>query len=519
MKKNLLRIFMAALCLAAVNVAMAAKLYVLGSDGSWNPSVASAELDETASGVFEGDVTFSNLYFGLGDMLGADSNDWGTFNAHRYGPTSPDFLLTPGEAAAMEYGVDRSFKVPSLGTYHVAVDITAATLTLTSAASYPEQVYIMGGTALVPIEIPSVGTGKYSAEVELDGVPFIFIGESLDSDGAYYGASNSGATVRVNYPMQLVPNGQGYDCDLHGTYTVTVDLTSSTLLVEKEGYEPAEPYTLYLHNGHYSMPLPVNAVADGVYTSWVKLTDGEFTVTSRLGAGDEDDITYKSVSPTNADDAFLIPHRSVAAALSTDEAVPFRVDASEAAPWEGYVSVNLKSGRVLLYNEADTEYPVDGNPYELYLVGDMNFWDIGTPSCVLLPTMENGVYEGQLTLRFGGYFTMLQRLGPTWDYVNAKRLAPEEDGEMVGEGQTVFMNDGYSTAWLFTGMPGTYNVTANLWTMTLHFSEQVTDGITTAPNTPNAASQPLYDLSGRRVDNDTTRPGIYVQNGRKRVVK
>lgn len=518
MKKNLLRIFVAALCLAAVNVAMAAKLYVLGSDGSWNPSAPSAELDETASGVYEGDVTFTNLYFGLGSALGADSGDWGTFNAHRYGPTSPDFLLTPGKAAAMEYGVDRSFKLPSTGTYHVAVDINAATLTLTSAASYPSQVYIKGGTAVTPIEIPSVGTGKYSAEVELDGVTAIFIGETMGYDGAYYGASANGAGVRVNYPMQLVPNGQGFQADLHGTYTVTVDLAASTLLVEKEGYEPDEPYTLYLHNGQYSIPLPVNAVADGVYTSWVRLTDGEFTVTSRL-TDDDADVAYKSVSPADAADAFLMPHRSVAAALSTEEAVPFKADASEAAPWEGYVSVNLKSGRVLLYCDADEEYPADGTPNELYLVGDMNFWDYGTPSCVLLPTENGGIYKGQVTLRLGDYFTVLQRLGPSWDYVNPKRLAPEEDGEEMLDGQAVFMLPGYSTAWCFADLSGTYDVTANLMDMTLRFSKPVVNGITSVTDAAEAASQPVYDLTGRRVGAYSMKPGIYVQNGRKRVVK
>lgn len=105
-------------------------LYVLGNDGSWNPSQPSATLSyRAADKVYAGDINVSNLgdgygYFCIGTTLGADSSDWGTFNANRLGAPVDDYLLTGAIMCGYVEGRDASFKA-EFGSHHLVVDLNA----------------------------------------------------------------------------------------------------------------------------------------------------------------------------------------------------------------------------------------------------------------------------------------------------------------------------------------------------------------------------------------------------------
>ncbi|MBQ5729971.1 MAG: hypothetical protein IIV54_06240 [Bacteroidaceae bacterium] len=83
-----------------------------------------------------------------------------------------------------------------------------------------------------------------------------------------------------------------------------------------------------------------------------------------------------------------------------------------------------------------------------------------------------------------------------------------KDGEKVEEGGTAFLNNGFKA---YLPKPTGSNVNA------LRFNF---DGETTAIETVETenANAPIYDLSGRRVLS-TVKGGIYIQNGKKFIVK
>lgn len=534
MKKHLLRIFLTALCLTAMNMVKAQHLYILGSDNLWNPSQPSATLDEDPSqpGVYEGDVSFTNLYFSIGRTLGANADDWGTFNAQRLGPTEPDKLMQVGVPEQMVQGVDRSFRVPAFGDYHLTVDLNLMTVTL--SGTFASELYIVGGNGAWDPTTPSatlpVGAldGTYYGTMQFDGSPFIITSKLATADEALdptccYGAAYDGAKVRVNYEMALAADGFAYTSIEPGTYSVNVDLNSMVLRISKNGYEPALPYTFYLHkhyNGGYTdtSVLEVDERQDGAYVGRVVLNTADISFSSAYDPSLEPD-NLLSLQPASADGARLTPNLTAVGTVAHAAPAHFTVDASEEHPWEGYVAVDMNTGRVLLYG-SDDAYP-EAYPHELYMIGNMNAWNYTLPTNVLHATLDEGLYTGQVDISNGDFFGVLKRLGPSWPFVNQTRLMPEEDGEEVMPGQTTFAYDGDAAAWRFSGESGTYTVTVNLQAMTLRMEKVEVDGLDSVKAEGNADSDAgaLYDLTGRRVSAAHPQPGIYVKQGRKMVVK
>ncbi|MBR1521319.1 MAG: hypothetical protein IJ635_08795 [Bacteroidaceae bacterium] len=115
-------------------------IYAIGNlDGcnGWDPSDGSLELayDEEEC-VFKGTISVQdnwegNGWFAFSCKLGADSDDWTTFNSARLSVTSDYGTLN--ETAALVTGADQSFKLPA-GIYSVTIDPILMTITFATAS-------------------------------------------------------------------------------------------------------------------------------------------------------------------------------------------------------------------------------------------------------------------------------------------------------------------------------------------------------------------------------------------------
>lgn len=61
-------------------------IYFIGDGNSWTTNTYFGKIPEVSDGVYEGQVKFDVGYFAIGTKLGNTTNDWDTFNAHRFCP-------------------------------------------------------------------------------------------------------------------------------------------------------------------------------------------------------------------------------------------------------------------------------------------------------------------------------------------------------------------------------------------------------------------------------------------------
>lgn len=556
MKKHLLRLFVTALCVAAINTITARQLfvvgtdnvwetskavsgtgesnmaatiseqlpeciYILGSDGTWNPAAPSATLEPVSSepGLYGADVTISNDYFALGGMLGESESDWTTFNAHRYGPDTPDRQIAVGESLQLYEGVDRSFKVAIKGDYHITVNLNNMTVTLSGVL--PEQVYIVDcGVGNVPDYVNPTATltqtepnsGLYKGAVTFTGKTFGLgtkMGDSETFLSNSYGLYSASPRVRINEMNEILLKPKWISLDDPGTYDVTIDLNRMLIVLEKYGYEPANPYYLTFEStdGSYWTYFNESEVPN-VYVGGMYLDGSSYTITS----------FNKNVSPDF--DGVLKDNVTMPVTVGSDAPKPFYFNASPDNAYYAYIAVDLNNNRILFYGN-DYSYP-DGYPNELYVIGDTQGWFYNIPTCVLSKTDVEGVYAGDVTLKNGDYFSILQRIGNSWDFVNGRRMFPINDGAVIGVGESddyVEYSEYNSGAWMFDGNDGTYTLTVDMRFDKITISDKSVVGVNAVAEAANDAQQPMYDLSGRRVNTVKPASGIYVKQGKKIVVK
>lgn len=154
MKKNLLKSVVATLCLLFVAIAAQAQnriddafpneIYLIGSDGNWNFTKASATLPQTTTkGVYKGKVNVSGQNFIITTKLIKTDSDWEDFNTnYRYSGGT----VKPNKEIAIIKGGD-SFFVPSTGEYTFTVDMRNMTLKAESetvVTKYPYNIYFFG---------------------------------------------------------------------------------------------------------------------------------------------------------------------------------------------------------------------------------------------------------------------------------------------------------------------------------------------------------------------------------------
>ena len=170
-------------------------LYIIGDvDGtSWDPANGNVFVEmSSTTGTYICNIDIIDLdddgygTFAFGSKLGADSNDWDTFNANRYGPIQKDTELSAGMAGAIGQNGDTSFKVPS-GAYAVKVDLTLQQITMFPVIMLNENI---GAISLFVRDDDTEGVKGdfYQVNVPLEGVKAV--------DNMLYAATLQGVTER-----------------------------------------------------------------------------------------------------------------------------------------------------------------------------------------------------------------------------------------------------------------------------------------------------------------------------------
>ena len=170
-------------------------LYIIGDvDGtSWDPANGNVFVEmASTTGTYICNIDIIDLdddgygTFAFGSKLGADSNDWDTFNANRYGPIQKDTELSAGMAGAIGQNGDTSFKVPS-GAYAVKVDLTLQQITMFPVIMLNENI---GAISLFVRDDDTEGVvgDFYQVNVPLEGVKAV--------DNMLYAATLQGVTER-----------------------------------------------------------------------------------------------------------------------------------------------------------------------------------------------------------------------------------------------------------------------------------------------------------------------------------
>lgn len=313
-------------------------LYVLGIDNNWNPAQPSLTVTATESGLYVFDYTVSGTtWFALGTQLGADKDDWATFNNGRLGAPAPDFQLEDNSKADLVMGADASFRIEK-GHWTFWVDITEMKISAVCKAAYPmTPLYVLGldnnwNPAQPTLTLLPVDAGIYELRYTLDREAWFALGTVLgedENDWTTFNTNRLGApepdfTLKDGMSASLTP---GQDASFHvegGTWFFVIDLNTMTISAKEEA---PMLYIVGLDgNWDVSSPLQVAPGADGTYTfsynveadeAWFSLstvigkTSDDWTSwnSGRLGAPEPDYTLWKNSSVTlapGADTSFHI---------------------------------------------------------------------------------------------------------------------------------------------------------------------------------------------------------------------
>lgn len=102
-------------------------IYFIGDGNNWTTNTYFGKIPEVSDGVYEGQVKFEVGYFAIGTKLGNTTNDWDTFNAHRFCPQADgEPMGAYSESPIFTYGdiSSNAFKIETgnEGEYVVTVD-------------------------------------------------------------------------------------------------------------------------------------------------------------------------------------------------------------------------------------------------------------------------------------------------------------------------------------------------------------------------------------------------------------
>lgn len=170
-------------------------LYVLGFDNVWNPAEPSMTVPANEDGTYT--VTFDAAgyyYFALGTALGADKDDWDTFNANRLGGLESDESLFVGDVLTLVRGVDRSFALTP-GHWSFLVNIDEMTMTVLEGEER-SVVYVLGIDGNWNPSKPSLTVkpgkdGSFTFEYEVTENAWFALGTKLGSDSEDWSTFNA----------------------------------------------------------------------------------------------------------------------------------------------------------------------------------------------------------------------------------------------------------------------------------------------------------------------------------------
>ncbi|MCM1290804.1 MAG: hypothetical protein NC201_06225 [Prevotella sp.] len=412
-------------------------VYLVGQINSngWSENITNypLKLKEGTQNVWEGKYTLtaSTNYFkmkagayiygtGTGDV---NANLGETYTASMSGSA---FILASGEYT-FTFVLDKNAETGKL------------TVTSDSPVTYPDKMYVVGhlnGGKFEPTNtsvLASIREGVYSGDVKVTN------GENGASDGYFsflttpnsdwnkvgqrYGATSSDFPVTIGTAM-TVQAGENAFKTTPGTYTMTLDLVSKTLLVEEKNILPDNLYIFGNVNGKGFAPnngVKMNNEGDGIFTAENVVFGnagggkGYFYFGDALGADETDASWTMTRWGSGTDDVALESGEEATLHIGTDKA--FNVI-------EGTydVTVNLEDATVQVeLVEAALSAPqakiesTEGAPSQVKMVLIVeNTPDDGTANYVMLPgaTEATGIpVEGlnlaeQEGVRGGGKYTL-----------------------------------------------------------------------------------------------------------------
>ena len=350
-------------------------VYILGevNGNSWAPNVG-VQMTAGENNTYTADVTTDGAnsgysYFSFTKKLAGGASDWDGIASYRFGAVSDgDFLVTDdmmGQPLSLDAdGTQNAFKIAA-GSWHLLVDLTARTLTITSETTKQDtttetltDVYILGevngnGWATnVGVQMTAGENNTYTAAVTTDGANsgysyFSFThklaegAEDWDGISKYrFGAVSEGDFLvtdeLLGQPLSLDADGTSNAFKIvAGSWNFVVDMAARTLTITGEATKKdttttetlTDVYILGEVNGNgwaTNVGVQMTAGENNTFTADVT-TDGAnsgysyFSFTRKLaeGAEDWDSIAnYRFGAVSDGD--FLVTDELLGTPLSLD---------------------------------------------------------------------------------------------------------------------------------------------------------------------------------------------------------
>lgn len=205
-------------------------VYIVGIDGNWDPSNPSLTVTPTELGEYIFNYTTTeDRWFAIGTVLGADANDWDTFNANRLGAPSADYRLSKGDVVDLTLGLNNSFFIPA-GEWQFEIDLENSKLYVYKGAEpyvwEPAEMEIVGsfnnwGNDGVEDQYKAAdGNGTWTINCQLPAGTHEF---KVRADGAW--DHNWGGELAAQYSQGTAyKNGANFSLTLDKASDVTIYL-------------------------------------------------------------------------------------------------------------------------------------------------------------------------------------------------------------------------------------------------------------------------------------------------------
>lgn len=330
--KNLLKIMLATAFLL-IYAKGNAQCYLIGSDGNWDTTTASASLTQETTGVYKGTIDFTARTFTVVTKLTTNPDDWQELMKYRYcGPAEYDYLPPAFQDVTIQKMTDTtngaSFVVPNEGTYELTVDFNNMTIRIDreGVTDMPTECHLLSAERGFLADLTPQSRGLFKGNVDLGSHETFYVTSALITgslaDGIYdYGFVPGEMTNIENKTANMYKailgvhsDGSGFYVEVEGQYEITVDFNAmiihaKSLFDDNNGWR-SEIYVVGnddvwdCSNPRTTLPL----IADGIYEGEGSFTGNWFTIFKKLDGrwwseyryGPETDATPISIdTPTN----------------------------------------------------------------------------------------------------------------------------------------------------------------------------------------------------------------------------
>ena len=510
-----------------------ATMYLVGMPPlgqGWDPSKG-VEMTDNNDGTYSYVATINGtVYFCFADALGANSDDWNTFNGnYRFGPSSGDQVVEAGNWTTTQRGSGAYMFSGTNEEYEITFDANQMKFMISGYVApinpLTGHLYALGqvnGNNWNPsagIEMTTTDGNIFTlTDAEItegdDGYGFFSftskLGENANDWGfAPYrrGAAVDRTLVEDGVPAVLADWGSdGAFMIVPGIYDITVNLSGNSVTLVKKGETPPEPDPdVYIlgevnDNGGWAPNKGVQmTLNEGVYTADITT------------AGENNGLSYFSFTKQlaeNADDWDAIaPYRFGAVSegdfLMTEEllGVPCDLTANNgqaiAVPaGEWTVTVNLSTNKFTVNGTWPTDTVTPEPAADVFIIGDVNNFSTAegwVPTKGAQMTLADSVYTATVnaTLREGqeyAYFGFSKKIADEesetpWDDIEAYRFGPVSEGDFLMTEELLGVECALTDNGQAIAVPaGEWTVTVNLETYKFTITgEWPTDTVTPEP--------------------------------------